>query len=543
MTTALFIVAAVLAVLVIVRSTKHAMDCRNATWGFVAAGQVCGLVGFLIALWDHPTTATIWPTNLVLFGVTWLGILCWTLAALRSIRPLLGSVSTRPAGLATGAFLMVGAAGLVSASAHRFHLVRQPSFVAVSRLGTAVCFAISVALIGASASSRRTAIRIDLVFLSVAFAHFAAEFFVQVHDAAEDSGRRAVSLLLATSGVLVCSLLGNFSNLSSRKYLHVPFARIRMWPITVVLIAAGAASLTPLNDRPSVNVTTQALFVGSVLFAAREMLAGYKPLLLPFTARERAAHRVFRDLVYENVRLLGRPVRRVADAVTVAIEAYPEWSHTPRATNWSMQSAARDARIETDLDHYAVRMALFHAPAVLYGLPGEPWLSVSVAVSTLQAGLPESLKEIELDGLVLRITSSPESQQIAALDRWREQGAWIHLDVPELESYVDFDPDFITVQPSNGLSSAFHYPKAWPFVRSGSVDSSISAGSATNTPVFVVDPNEGPTGLGMLLSSIARRGHDEYVRPLKNASQLLDQCEPHLGFVHATFDTPTKALG
>ena len=234
---------------------------------------------------------------------------------------------------------------------------------------------------------------------------------------------------------------------------RAPLLQVRLWPIVTAAVAVGSAHAAlrlDLADGTIGHTTLLLSFggVGTMLFAIREFAGPRKPIVLPFSQWDRSLQKLPDTLLNGDIRLIGQPVHRVADAKMVGIQAKPAWSSEQSAL-FSISSIAADAELSSHLDSVTLRVAQEHLPAVLAVIDAdEPWLSVPLNNNVDAANeLPE---RGAVDGLVLRVEDASVGQAIDAL---RDSGAQLQA---ARTSAFDCDPEIVTVvdEPSASRSAA-----------------------------------------------------------------------------------------
>ncbi len=264
--------------------------------------------------------------------------------------------------------------------------------------------------------------------------------------------------------------------------------RCRVWPIGLALSLAMISHGGLLRD--GFGALTVAVVIATTImlvFAGREFAGAGKPLLVPFSARERALHRVPSALLNGDVRLVGRAVHRTSDGAIVGIETEPDWAHGQRLS-YPLARSAAEAGLAPLLDQVTVRLAQTHLPAVLLSIDAdEPWLSVPVSESVFAA--PMLGEGAEVEGLALRV--QPATVTNESLEELRERGAMIQATTEDADRLM---ADLVSVsaepvRPTAALTVGRSSSAEW---RSG------PAG-----PHFLVDDNKAPTNLAEILGRIS----------------------------------------
>ena len=273
---------------------------------------------------------------------------------------------------------------------------------------------------------------------------------------------------------------------------EAPFFAVRLWPIVSGAVAMGLAHTAVIADLSDQELNGRTVLLGvivviAVLFALREAGGPKKPLVIPFSSRDRALQRLPKVLVNGEVRLLGQPVHRTADANVVGIEASPAWPMNSDSER-SIEETAADAGLEPELDSVTLRLAQEHLPAVLSVIDAdEPWLSVPLRENTEAANRLTEFGEV--DGLVLRV---PNAEVGKAVEAVRDHGA--QLQVPAHHE-GDCDPEIV----------ADHYRKAGPERRNATsalLIGRVSQNSNKTEVNLVVDDSTPPTNLGSILGTV-----------------------------------------
>lgn len=273
---------------------------------------------------------------------------------------------------------------------------------------------------------------------------------------------------------------------------NAPFFAVRLWPIITGAVAIGLVHTAVIADLADQDLDGRTIVLGcialvAVLFALREAGGPKKPLVMPFGARDRALQRLPKVFVRDEVRLLGRPVHRTADAKIVGIEAAPAWTTNP-TSGPSLESTAADAGLETELDSVTLRLAQKHLPAVLSVIDAdEPWLSVPLNGNTEAAN--ELAERGGVEGLVLRV---PNAEVGNAIEPLREHGAQLQVSTHDED---DCDPEIV----------ADHHRKVGPSRRNATkalLLGRVSLNSNKTEVNLVVDDSAPPTNLGSILGSV-----------------------------------------
>jgi hypothetical protein len=417
----------------------------NRFWRFPGVAHAStGAVGLFAVMVRGGALPTSFVASSVEFFVGWTAACTWAITALLALRPLLGSRSVRPQALVVGVAIIVAAsAGIIERSA----LINRPS----TNAGRPELIAQTVALLVAagawlSGRTRMLATRrgSEALVLLGCIVHFAG-------DRATSREPHHAWLWMVTAfascglSIRATSQLG--SSTSKRSLNERMYAAVRPWPAVVAFFLAGALSSARFTQRQeALRFGLFLALTGLLIFCGRELRSGYKPNLIPFTKRERAAHQIFLRLLNSELSLAGRAVRRSTDYRLVAVEAHLRGHRVDGHSAWSIQAAAKDARVETELLEHTVRVGLANAQALVSTMAGgEPWLSVPIDASALDPRLHATFSQLTLDGLVLRIQTWPTPYETEILNSWRDRGAWVQIEDPYQTAAIDFEADIVTV--------------------------------------------------------------------------------------------------
>ena len=344
-------------------------------------------------------------------------------------------------------------------------------------------FAATVALLGRAFQRRGR--QAELVLVAGALGH------TLVHSLSLTAQRTEgiwLAIALSSGAIFVAAQLRSSQHLGTAVEPSVHDLRVRVWPAAVFGIAAVLAwvfarSIGTDADRTELT----ALVVGALVaaaFASRELRGPRKPLVVPFGPTDRAIHQVPQQLLSGSVRLVGRPVHRVADGSIAGIEAEPSWS-TGAAPSIPLARAAHAAGLGGWLQHVTLNSAQAHLPAVLLNLSGDdPFLSVPFDPSHHDRPATED----DLDGLLLRTETSATE-----LVPWQNRGAMVQA--ISSTSSGDAIADVVPVEPGASV----------PRVAMGLVrgrrerpEHVVPGGGA----MFVIDESVQPINLAAILSPI-----------------------------------------
>lgn len=477
--------------LVVVGDVAMAVACIAAAAAIVCAGQ-CLVVRANRTVWLALTvfTGSMAGNTYVLFGLPadwslgWLAVIFHggalvgvATASWLGVRPLLAHHETRvptlvalPAGL--GATLGV----LIADAAYQW------GETALAWLGVAGAGASILVAWGAFAMlGRRLWVlgrRADVVIGLGLLAHVVSQ---TISLAAQRNEGIWLAITLSSGSIIVASRLQSASAIATPPgATHRTFA-VRLWPLGMALAAIISIWLI-LRAEPSIGSTAAIAGLGAsiamILFAARELAGPRKPLVMPFSKRDRALQHLPAQLMRGSVRLVGRPVHRAHDGAVVGIEAEPTWSDRTKP-NLLLPSVASEAQQGPWLHDVTYDAARSHLIAVVANLDGDdPFLSIPFD-PTHVAEVPND----DLDGLLLRTPSAIDPSLAAT---WQDRGAMIQSPLEALENGTVTDVVFVDENTSA------------PPVAMGLAH--LDPGAKRRGLMFVVDPTTEPSPLGQILS-------------------------------------------
>lgn len=355
--------------------------------------------------------------------------------------------------------------------------------------------------------------RLELTIVAGSIGHLLLQSLALARD---DATLIDWAVVVSMSSLLIAANRGDSAQLGQPVSEHQTVVQARLWsPLVAIGGVLGVALVFRLGVRLEVAA---ACVVGSLAFAgfaAREMFGPHKPPVLPFGRRDRALQRLANDLVEGDIRLIGRPVVRAADGVTVGIESEPDWCDA----TWDafpIQGLAGEARLTELLDQQTLQAARTHLPGLLNALGGdEPWLSVPVT-GRVPHTFGKRTDDNDLDGLVLRLHRAPTLNEADQLDQWRDLGVWLQLNDASAQAFEAsgdwLSPEIVSM--AIGERSDFG-KSAMMLVRvdqPGVPVADIHRGGA----YFTVNQAQSPSQFSRLLSpaSPAASTSDESVRPL-----------------------------
>ena len=509
----------------VARLCARALSTRNRTWlSFAVAGS--GLfLSFLIRA-DHRSPGS--PGFFLHAGTASAFAVALTLC----LRPWFGHAQLRAATQILWASLTVGLCACVLATDSRigtYPLQATP----VTRIVVGLAISGAVAALGAVRLAQvRQLRRVDVLLVHSVVAYL----FARLVDTGAH-GRIGAFLTFVVVAIPVVAGSGSDCDQAGLAFdRQTLVARVRLWPIVLMMgfaTAMGAASASIETAGPIGTSFTVLGCLFTLLF--RHISGGHGLLIIPFTQPERAANRVFEELVYQRIRLIGRPVRRSIDGAVVAIEADPEWPQAHRSSRVmkvNVRIAAAVAGLDSVLDAATIELAAAHAPAVRQTLgTDQAWLSVPIGTKSLADHplRPDHLDDGDdrpLEGVTFRVRSWPHAEDLEPLRRWRALGARFQFDPPDPTRSGPLGdgntPDIVTL---HSIDLSARWWEKWVEARNGFPLLRHRGKPPISDPsaVFLsVNADERPVGLGLLLSAVARQNADEYVKRINFTETSFD---------------------
>jgi len=296
-----------------------------------------------------------------------------------------------------------------------------------------------------------------------------------------------LAIVLSSGGILVASLHPTSASVGSPLEAHGHVIHVRLWPAGLAGVAALAvwvsAKLLHGQIHDAAVAVAVVLALVTAVLAGRELAGPRKPLLLPFSKKDRTLHGLPGQLVCGNVRLVGRPVHRVGDGSIAGIEAEASWKST-KPHPLPLAEAATAVGLSPWLQHVTLAAAKAHLPAINAALNGDdPFLSVPFNPDLLLE--PDDGEAVE--GLVLRTPANSENDE--SLVSWQDRGAMVHSTNNATNRGVILD--IVTVDVDG------------PLPRSSMTLARSDLANAKNSGVmFVVNDEEAPVPLGTILSPV-----------------------------------------
>ncbi len=353
-------------------------------------------------------------------------------------------------------------------------------------------------------SMNRLGRRAESVLVGGATAHLV------IHMAALQAGDHNVGIWLAiavsSSAIVAASRQPGAEALGRPLRSGIDTFAVQVWPCLLAGLLTLAGWYAAASDL-SFGLSS-ALFVGSLVacgFAARELGGPRKPLVVPFTRRDRALQQLAPQLLSGTVRLIGRPVRRVTDGCVVGIEAEPSWS-TTGGKHGSLAAVADQAGLDEWLHRLTVLSAQRHLPAVLSTLDSdEPFLSIPFE-STLHPSDVDD--DAVFDGLVLRLPGDGSGEIAHGVLEWQERGAMVQASGSTTSQpgpsgsagHVLVDRDIVVVTDGERVPAT-----SMGLARTADAD---HLGLLQEGVLYVVDLNQRTEALGVLLSVADRPGSE-----------------------------------